>query len=276
MLKVAAVCSWSEVLKLEENIKGIARQLNTLHEENVQYALFPELSVSGYINNTTDLEVYARQHQEVLRQLLQLSEQSPIIFSVGLPMPLNKGFGIAQLTWHKGQVVHQHFKTHLSVHEQATYQAGDSLHLDHLSGIKTGMQLCLETHYPELSLLQQQQGAQLLCMAYASPRETPEEKMERLKMIWQARAYDNACFVMACNQTGYTPSGKQYAGVAAILSPRGEVLAQYQGLQAGYCTATIDLKAIEKIRNSVMSNFPAYRKTELKVRFLEEEQKREA
>ncbi len=267
MSKVAAVNSWSEPLALDKNLAGIASIIQDLDSQHVQYALFPELCVSGYINNADDLDTYVASHDDVMKQLITLSKKHPITFSVGLPMPLKQGFGIAQLTFLAGEVIHTHFKTHLSVHEQQTYESGRSLTLFRHSDFNTGMQLCLESHYPELSLIQQQQGAWLLCFAYASPRETPAAKAERLKMIWQARAYDNACFVMACNQTGQTPSGNRFAGVACIVSPRGKVLAEYQSMEPGYCIAELDKKAIARIKNSMMSDFLAYRNTELHFRF---------
>ncbi|MCU4155111.1 hypothetical protein J1N10_03935 [Carboxylicivirga sp. A043] len=269
MIKVAAINSWSEPLAIDKNINGIEHHLNELGHQGVNYALFPELGVSGYINNKQDLYVYVQQYDEILKQLINLSEHNSITFSVGLPMPINNHWGIAHLTLYGGQQVALHYKTHLSVHEKEVFSPGNQLQIFEQNGIKTGLQLCLESHYPELSLSMSQQQAELLCFAFASPRETPEEKLERFKMLLQARAYDNACFVMACNQTGLTPSGKNYAGVALILSPRGKVLARSTGMKSNYCIAEIDLKAIETIKNSVMSNFPAYRNTDFELRFKE-------
>jgi N-carbamoylputrescine amidase len=268
MIRVAAVNSWSEPLAIRQNLHGIAYYLKKLCDKKVDYALFPELGVSGYINNADDLQSYKEQHDRVIEQLKQLSCQYPVSFSVGLPMPLNDDdWGIGQLTLYKGQQLSQHHKTHLSVHEKKVFSAGQQLAVFEQDSIQTGIQLCLESHYPELSLAMSQQQAELLCFAFASPRETPEDKFERFKMLLQARAYDNACFVMACNQTGLTPSGKRYAGVAMVLSPRGKVLAHSLGMEANYCMADIDLSAIEAIKNSVMSNFPAYRNTNFKLSF---------
>ncbi len=266
-IKVAVVNSWAEPLAVEQNIKGIASKLSYLSVIGVDYVLFPELSVSGYINNKNDLQIYAKQHEQVLEQLKGLSQKYALIFSVGLPMPLEGNWGIAQLTFYKGDIIHVHFKTHLSVHEQQVFNAGTTLQKFNVGQFFVGMQLCLESHYPELGIVYQQQGANILCFAFASPRETPQEKYERFLMMLQTRAYDNACFVLACNLTGKTPSGKDYSGVSMIISPRGKVLASHVGMQAGYCMADIDLSEIIAIKNSQMSNFPAYRKTNIKVKF---------
>lgn len=266
-IKVGAVNSWAEPLAIEKNIDGIASMLNALSNEGVDYILFPELSVSGYINNTKDLKIYARKHNEVLNQLKNLSTRFLVAFSVGLPMPIAKDWGIAQLTFYGGKIINIHFKTHLSIHEQQVFKVGEKIDTFKLKSFSVGMQICLESHFPELSLSYQQQGGNLLCFAFASPRETAQEKHERFRMMLQTRAYDNACFVMACNLTGKTPSGKHYAGVSMIISPRGKVLSSCIGMQATYCISDIDLSEIETIKNSQMSNFPAYRQMKTNVEF---------
>jgi N-carbamoylputrescine amidase len=266
-IKVAAANSWAEPLAIEQNIDGIASMLSAFSIKGVDYALFPELSVSGYFNNSRDLQLNAQKHEQILVDLKALSEKHPFAFSVGLPMPLERHWGIAQLTFNKGEIINIHTKTHLSVHEQEVFKAGTSLQPFHVGQFSIGMQLCLESHFPELSLAYQQKGTNLLCFAFASPRETPKEKYNRFLMMLQTRAYDNGCFLMACNLTGKTQSGKSYAGTAMIISPRGKVLASCTGTQADYCTADLSFSDIIAIKNSQMSNFPAYRKTKTKVTF---------
>ncbi len=268
-MKVAAVCSWMETLGTEQNISCIESFLQELEKQHVEYALFPELSVSGYINNSVDLDSFLSVADDMILRLKQLSKQYLLAFSVGMPMMIGNAPTISQLTFWDGNIIHQHKKTHLSVHEKEVFKPGNELQLLSLNHSKIGMHLCLESHYPELSLHHQQQGANLLAFAFASPRETPEEKMERFQMLLKCRAYDNACFVMACNATGTTPTKKNYAGVSMIISPRGKVLAQYKGMEPGYCMAEIDFNDIRKIKNSVMSDFPSYRTTTLNLSFKE-------
>lgn len=266
-MKVAAVNSWSEPLQIEQNLEGIRTLIRQLEDENVDYALFPELSVSGYINSAEMLNQYTPHYSKALLALLNLSVKTSVIFSVGLPIPDVNGWSMGQLTFAKGEIIGRHFKTHLSVYEKETFVSGSDLDLFECATFSIGMQLCLESHYPELSLAYQNKGANLLCFAFASPRETPNEKAERFGMYLKARAYDNACFVMACNSTGKTPSGKDYAGAAMIISPRGKILAQSKGYESNYCITDINKEDIQVIKNSTMSNFPAYRSTHLNLEF---------
>ena len=268
-LKIAAAHSFNEPLNWQNNIEEIATLVLAMEKKGVQFALFPELSVSGYLNAQNQLKQWKKIQKPALNELITLSKQSNLCFSVGLPLPLFKGFGIAQIMLYQGEIIHTHFKTHLSVHEAKNYHNGKDLNLINFMNFQMGTQLCLESHYPELSLLQQMQGANVLNFAFASPRETPDEKMERFKMLLKPRAYDNVCFVLACNSSGITPSGKSFAGVALIISPKGKVLAKSKGMNSNYCMAEICNKDITTIQNSKMSNFPAYRKFKITAEYNE-------
>jgi len=257
LLKVAAINSKALPLQIEDNLRTIQSHLLHLLAEKVEYALFPELSVSGYLNTAELVAQYAPMHTSTVAQLEKLSLANDITFSVGLPWPVGKRWAIAQLTYQGGKLIHIHQKTHLSVHEQQHFVAGRAVSNAAVNDWQLGMQLCLESHYPELSLAQQKAGAELLCFGMASPRETAQEKFDRFLPMFKTRAYDNACFVMSCNLQAMSTTGKAYEQVAMILSPRGEILAQAIG--ETYCIAELDYTLIDKIKHSVMSNFPAYR-----------------
>ena len=256
-LRIAAVNSEANVLQIEQNMTHIKEHLTLLSAEGVEYALFPELSVSGYLNSFDLLEQYAHLHEQTLAHLLVLSKEIDMIFSVGLPLPVGKEWGIGQVTLLRGEILHTYLKTHLSVNEKKHYVSGNQLSNIRAGAWNMGLQLCLESHYPELSLKQQEQGAELLCFAMASPRESALEKYERLLPVFKTRAYDNACFVMSCNLGGISASGIQRPKVAMIISPRGQVIAQ--AVDEDYCVATIDSDQLLAIKESKMGNFPAYR-----------------
>lgn len=269
-IKIAAINSKALPLQIAGNLRTIQSHLMHLLEEDVDYALFPELSVSGYLNSPQQIEEYAAMHAGTLLELKQLSGVYKLTFSVGLPMPIGDCFAIGQVTFFQGDIIHTHYKTHLSVHERAQFISGQELTNFRVDDWNMGMQLCLESHYPELSLQQQRSGAEILCFAMASPRETAQEKFDRFLPMFKTRAYDNACFVMSCNLGAVSSKGTPYAQVAMILSPRGELLAQAIG--ETYCIAEIDYAQIAKIKNSVMSDFPAYRQTLTQSLFISSEE----
>ncbi len=91
-MKVAAVNSWCEPLKINENLERIKKWLERLDEEGVEYALFPELCVSGYINRIDLLNKYVVEARGIMEELKSISLQHDICFSVGLPVKYSDGW----------------------------------------------------------------------------------------------------------------------------------------------------------------------------------------
>jgi predicted amidohydrolase len=138
-----------------------------------------------------------------------------------------------------------------------------------VNGLTIGMQLCFETHFPEISYAQAKQGANLLAVGFASPKETDAEKLERFKRYLCARAYDNACYVLACNLSGTTSSGAKLSGLAMIIDPKGKVLAEETRIGNGYCIANVDNEALEHIYQSKMAWFNRFKRNDILRQFYE-------
>ena len=96
-----------------------------------------------------------------------------------------------------------------------------------------------------------------MCFPFASPRETPDEKLDRFKMILRSRAYDNTCYACCCNAVGNYGDGQRYVGVALIVDPRGNVIAEACGYEEDFIEAEIDLGEIDRIKSSSMGYFRA-------------------
>ncbi|MBR6237314.1 MAG: hypothetical protein IKR16_06210 [Firmicutes bacterium] len=142
-------------------------------------------------------------------------------------------------------------KTHPGSREALYFAAGNEFPVS-LSPVCCGMQLCWESHIPEISAEYRKQGAQLLLFPYASGMSG-----ERCKENWQvhlpARASDNGCFAAACNlltkdvktgvhQTGAAGSGNAEdlrGGGLAVWDPKGRLIAQYFGTEETLITAEI-------------------------------------
>ena len=115
---------------------------------------------------------------------------------------------------------------------------------------RMGMQLCLESHMPELALEQSRQGAFLIAMGFASPREAPHEKLERWMRYLPARAYDNGVYVVAANQSGCSESGRDFPAVALAIAAAAFSAFFVYGA-GGVCTAL----ALDE-RSAVPTTFP--------------------
>ena len=82
-------------------------------------------------------------------------------------------------------------KTHLGERERQHFEPGERLDVFGLTcGLKAGVQLCVEAHFPEITQTLSLHGAQVVFAPHASPMQAP-----RRRALWQllmlARAYDN-------------------------------------------------------------------------------------
>ncbi len=259
---IACAHTLSESLNLKKNIENIEKYLKLFEQNKVSYALFPEMSVSGYFNSEEELREYKKQYEGLMKSMFSLSEKYSFYFAVGMPVRHNNKWYIAQVIFNDGNIVGQHFKTHLSENEKRVFFEGNDLNTFDINECKTGFQICLESHFPELSSILQQKEAQIISVPFASPRETPEEKLKRIGAMLQTRAYDNCSFIMACNTCGTSKNGKPYAGFSLIISPRGKIITSKKGYQQGYCIAEIDLNELSQIKNSKMGYFPGFKRTD--------------
>ncbi len=259
-MKIACAHTYSKPLCIQENIENIEKMLDVFEEHEVCYALFPELGVSGYLNSKELLSSYSYSYTDINEQLLVLSQKYSFTYALGLPW-LNEGdWYIAQVVYKQGAIIGMHFKTHLSENEKKIFAEGNEMRAIDLGGCLTGFQICLESHIPELTAIYEHKGVQLLSVPFASPRETPEEKLVRIGKMLQIRAYDNSLFVMACNATGFNAAGKPYAGFSTIISPRGEEIISACGYDQGYCISDVDITEIDRIKKSKMGYFSSIKR----------------
>jgi N-carbamoylputrescine amidase len=154
-------------------------------------------------------------------------------------------------------------KTHIAPPERDIFSPGDSIPLFEVEGVKLGIQLCYDAHFPELSTRMAVDGADIIFMPHASPRGTPTEKFNSWMRHLTARAFDNGVFIVACNQVGENQKGLDFPGLAVVVGPSGNILTEKTtGCEAMLVT---DLKAEElsAIRDHKMRYFLPNRRPEL-------------
>ena len=266
-MKLSAVSSKSEIGNVQQNLSITKDWIVKLDEQRADFILFPELNLSGYTKNIEILDNVLAHKEVVFRELLQLTEQVNAAFAVGFPEKVESRYYISHFLFHKGKLIGIHRKTHLGATEKETFSEGDEINIFEVGELKIGLQLCFETHFPEISYAQVKQGANVLAMAFASPREEAVTKLERFKRFLPARAYDNACFVVACNLDSETENLMKIPPVALVLNAKGEVLKE---TTQNSCASEIGLEQIKKIHQSRMGNFNKSKRANLFQKYYEE------
>ncbi|GAA5899388.1 carbon-nitrogen hydrolase family protein [Sporobolomyces salmoneus] len=124
---------------------------------------------------------------------------------------------------------------------------------------KLGLLICYDLRFPEAARALRKKGASLIGYNSAWTQRTGPPHWE---VLLRARAIENQAFVLASNQVGTHPSGRQSYGHAMIISPWGDVLAQCADRppadpkeqkedDGDFCMTAIDPEWAEELRESM-------------------------
>jgi N-carbamoylputrescine amidase len=148
----------------------------------------------------------------------------------------------------KDGVVGVYRKLHIpsvpTLHETYFFRPGDRGHMvfDTRSG-KLAVMLCYDRHFPESARLYGLQGADLLCVAAATPKGA--------RNIWhaemRAHAFSNA-YILACSNRCGTEDELEFLGSSFICDHRGEVLGSAGEDEDAVVSVEVDLDAAREAR----------------------------
>ncbi len=122
---------------------------------------------------------------------------------------------------------------------------------------RTGLSTCYDLRFPELFRALSAAGVESLII----PSGWPAARIEHWNVLVRARAIENQCWVLACNEVGSqnTPDGPVLlGGFSAVVNPLGEVVAQGSA-QECVVFASIDVASVHDIRAA----FPVLRDIKL-------------
>jgi N-carbamoylputrescine amidase len=154
-------------------------------------------------------------------------------------------------------------KIHIAPPEGNIFTAGNAVPLFEINGVKFGIQLCYDVHFPQLSTRMAIEGADVIFMPHASPRGTPQEKFTSWMRHLPARAFDNGLYVVACNQTGNNQSSLDFPGLAVILDPAGRIVGKDIDGKENIIIADLKAEKLASVRDHRMRYFLPNRRTDL-------------
>ncbi len=143
-----------------------------------------------------------------------------------------------------GRLMGVYRKIHLfrGLDEDRWLQPGSAPLLIELPWGLTGLAICYDLRFPELFRRYAVQGAKIVII----PAEWPIERIDHWRILLQARAVENQCFMVAVNNVGRTGE-KTFGGHSMIVDPWGKVVVEL-GETPGLITADIDLDYVDTVR----------------------------
>ncbi|MBI4620440.1 MAG: nitrilase [Desulfobacterales bacterium] len=263
-VRVAAVMMCSVVGKTSDNLLRIESFVREAADKGVHVICFPEASITGYSVQET-ISSYAEPIPGPSSDaLVSISKSTGLTILSGL---IERGDGdslfISHIVTSPHGLGNVYRKLHLAPNEGNIYSHGNDFPTYRHAKMIFGIELCYDTHFPELTTILALRGAEVLFLPYASPRETSVEKGERWLRYLSARAYDNSIFVVACNQVGNYDEGGAFPGVALVLDPKGHIIVDAYGEEEKIVIADLRASDLIKVRESKMGFFLNRRRPEI-------------
>ncbi len=263
-LRIAAVTLASRLGQNHTNRERMRDFVIQAAAMGVQMICFPETAITGYGPADAMKEAAEMIPGPSSLFFADLADAHNLVILAGLAERSVAGkYYISHLVCIPQREVGVYRKIHLGPPERDHFTAGNQAPLFDGAGVRFGVQLCYDAHFPELSGKMACDGAELIVIPHASPRGQALAKLASWMRHLPARAFDNSVFVIACNLSGAANQRLTFPGLAVALSPGGHVLAQHT--EGGEAIMVVDLQADEltAVRNHPMRFFLPHRRPEI-------------
>jgi deaminated glutathione amidase len=134
--------------------------------------------------------------------------------------------------------------------ESESEEAGGEIAVSSLGdGTPLGLTVCYDLRFPELYRILAVRGATVITIPAAFTKVTGQAHWE---ILIRARAIENQAFVVAADQVGVHPEGKESYGGSMIVDPWGEVLARAADEET-FVAADLDFDRQAEVREKLPS-----------------------
>jgi predicted amidohydrolase len=274
--KVALAVHNAPVGDLTGNLAATRLWTQRAADAGARIVCFPELNLTGYCHMDAARELAQPLDGSLVDKVRSLAAETGVVVLVGMIEQASKsdrarendGGGAnpifaSHLVVHPDGNLEVYRKIHLAPPESQCYTPGAEAPLFRAAGLTFGIQLCYDAHFPDLSTQMAARGADAILIPHASPRLSPEEKHRSWMRHLPARAYDNAVFLLACNQVGENGNGLSFAGNAVAIDPSGWVRETWLAGEAGLLITELRAADLTHVRSHAMRYFLPNRRPDL-------------
>ena len=245
-LRVAAIAVDSKPGDLRGNLAKIEQWSSRAADEGAMLALFPELSLSGFIPNHPhgDHNQWLRSALHGAREmaqpipgpavdrLVEISAAQDLLLSAGLLEDAGNLLFNTQVIVGPEGVLGKWRKMHIPMFETAFYNPGDAAEVITTPVGQLGINICFDALLPESTRLLGVDNVEIVLFPFAAdpPPVTPEGWQRWASAALQCRCAENGVFGLACNYVGnveFADVQQSFPGGGMAIGPRGEILQQW-------------------------------------------------
>jgi omega-amidase len=236
--------AWEDI---ESNLAAFDDKINSI-QDNTHLIVLPEMFTTGFTMNPGDLA--QNMNGSSVKWLREKSRQKNADI-VGSIIIADNGKFFNRLIWAKPQgEVFTYDKRHLfrMAGEEKVYSAGRQNITVELRGWRIRPFICYDLRFPVWTRnIENRYDAAIFIANW------PERRSVHWKLLLQARAVENQCYVIGVNRVGIDGNGHTYSGDSSIIDPLGNFIFHKKNATI---THTVDL-SYETLQNA-RESFPAW------------------
>ena len=233
----------------KHNINTMKKNIKHAKEKGANLVIFPELSLTGYLNRDLTYELAEPIPGPSIHSLEETAKKENIYVVFGMPEQSEKAHAVLYNTAVLlgpdgliGKYRKMHLPTHSVFEEKRYFRLGYEAPVFETEIGKMGLTICYDIFFPEISRLLRLKGSQLIICISASPAV----RSEFFEVLTTARALENTVFLAYVNLVG-VEDGLQFWGGSRIIAPDGRILAKAKYDEEDLVIGTIDYADAERV-----------------------------
>ena len=247
---------------VQDSLGNVEAYIREAKEKGCQVLCFPEAFLTGYVPSEVSMRAVSRDSW-LGANVGELAKAYQMDIVAGFMEQEKEQYYLTQGIFKADGQMLFHRKTHLGEREHGIFSEGNTLDVYSLTcGLKIGIQICMENHFPEITQILSLKGAEVVFAPFAVPG-TPEKRKEVWSKIMPARSYDNRVYMACCNLW----NGERFCGGCMVTDPNGEIVAENYENKPGLLIFTYEEEAVRRYHEGNPSMkyryYPEKRRVEL-------------
>ena len=249
--KVAAIQLDIAYKDPEKNRLLVATQIEKAVALHPEVIVLPETWTTGYSESVFQgIQRYAEPENGASMTVLRNLAARHGVWIVSGSFPERDGahvYNTVCLIDRSGNIAGKYRKMHLysAMNEQAGFTPGGQMPVWQTEIGPVAMMTCYDIRFAELSRTYAVRGAQIIYVV----ANFPNPKLSHWRILLQARAIENQCYIVACNRVG-AAAGSTYFGHSLLIDPWGEIVAEGDDRE-GIVLGEVDLSRVAAVRESI-------------------------
>ncbi|MBW2644239.1 MAG: amidohydrolase [Deltaproteobacteria bacterium] len=231
---------WEDI---EANLAGFDDKIDTI-KDDTHLIILPEMFTTGFSMNVASLA--QDMTGSAVKWLREKSRQKNVDI-VGSIIVREDGKIFNRLIWSKSRgEIFTYDKRHLfrMAGEEKVYSAGHQNITVELRGWKIRPFICYDLRFPVWTRnIENRYDAAIFIANW------PARRSRHWKLLLQARAVENQCYVIGVNRVGTDGKGHLYSGDSSVIDPWGNIIFHKQNKVITY-TAELSYETLQKSRES--------------------------